>query len=116
MQNISDINPASICGNNYLNPVDPALCALPGIGLHLNTVALNLSDMPLTINHPLLSEQTSPATVIPGSETVLYGSEVFTHVDNYSSQKTMPNADKSGQQIHKKKRLINICLSHSLFI
>ncbi|KAL5683257.1 hypothetical protein ACJX0J_009642, partial [Zea mays] len=104
MQNISDINPASICGNNYLNPVDPALCALPGIGLHLNTVALNLSDMPLTINHPLLSEQTSPATVIPGSETVLYGSEVFTHVDNYSSQKTMPNADKSGQQIHKKKR------------
>lgn len=92
--------------------MDPAIC-LPGIGLHLNT-ALNLSNMPLTINPPLLPEQTSPATVISGSETALYGSEASTHVNDYSSQKTMPNADKSDQKSHKKKRLVNICLSYSL--
>ena len=110
MQNISNIHHASTCGNNYLKPVKP------GIGLHLNTVALNLSNMPLTINPPLLPEQTSPATVISGSETALCGSEVCTHVDDYSSQKTMPNADKSDQQSHKKRRLVNICLSCSLYL
>ncbi|EER93767.2 hypothetical protein BDA96_01G168000 [Sorghum bicolor] len=97
VQNNSNIHHASTCGNNYLKPVKP------GIGLHLNTLPLNLSNMPLTINPPLLPEQTSPATVISSSETALYGSEVCTHVDDYS-QKTMTNADKSDQQSHKKRR------------
>lgn len=100
MQNISNIHNASVCGNNYLKPV------LPGC-LHLNPVALNLSNMPLTISPPPLPGHTSPATVISGSE-------VCTHVDDYSSQTTMPNADKSDQQSHKKRRLVNICLFHSL--
>lgn len=107
MKNISNIHHSSICGNSYLNPVDPAMCALPGIGLHLNTVASNSSNMPLTIDPPLLPEQTSPATIISGSD-------VCTPVDDHSSKKTTRNIDVYGQEIHKKKRLVNMPLTLSL--
>ncbi|CAD6205912.1 unnamed protein product [Miscanthus lutarioriparius] len=79
VQNISNIHHANTCGNNYLKPVKP------GIGLHLNTVALNLSNMPLTINPPLLPEQTSPATVISGSETAFMAVSRYLFVQGFKT-------------------------------
>ncbi|WVZ59897.1 hypothetical protein U9M48_009984 [Paspalum notatum var. saurae] len=105
MQSISNLHHASICGDNSVNTVRPSACALPGIGLHLNAVASNSSNMPLTINHPLPPEHTSPATVISGSETALCGNEAYTRIpDDYSSQKILSIADVSDQKTHKKRR------------
>ena len=82
--------------------------ALPGIGLHLNSVVSNASNnMPFTSNPPLPPEHNSPPTIVSCSETGLYSSEVNTVIhDDHSSQKTMPSADESCQESYKKKRLV----------
>ncbi|KAJ1294439.1 hypothetical protein BS78_01G146700 [Paspalum vaginatum] len=107
MQSISNLHHASICGDDSLNTVSPPACALPGIGLPLNAVASNSSNMPLTINPPLPPEHTSPTTVISGSETALCGSEAYTRIhDDHSSEKILRIADVSNQKGHKKRRTL----------
>nr|TKV92365.1 hypothetical protein SEVIR_9G159400v2 [Setaria viridis] len=106
VQSGSNPHLANICGDNYLKPAGSPVYALPGIGLHLNAVASNSSNnMPFTINPPLQPEHNSPTTIVSCSETGLYSSEVYTRIhDDHSSQKTMPNANESCQESHKKKR------------
>lgn len=98
---------ANICGDNYLKPVGSPVYAFPGIGLHLNAVALNSSNnTTFTINPLLPPEHNSPRTIVSCSETGFYSSEVHSIHDDHSSQKIMPNADESCQEGQKKKRLV----------
>ncbi|CAL4926336.1 unnamed protein product [Urochloa decumbens] len=99
VQSGSNLHHANICGDNYLKPVGSPVYALSGIGLHLNAVASNSSNnMPFTINPPLPPEHNSPTTIVSCSE-------LYTRIhDDHSSQKTMPNADESFQESHKKRR------------
>lgn len=115
VQGGSNLHHENMCGENYLKPAQSPVCALPGIGLHLNSVASNSSNnMPFTINPPLPPEPISPTTIVSCSETGLYSSEAYTHIlDDHSSQKTVPNDDDSCQESQKKKRLV--CYA-SLFI
>ncbi|XP_062209361.1 CRC domain-containing protein TSO1-like [Phragmites australis] len=106
VQSALNLHHARIGGDANLIPAGSPALALPGIGLHLNAVASIPKDI-MPYDNPLLPpKHNSPMkSVVSGHELVPYSSEVDVHNQNdHSSQKTMPKADESGQEIHKKKR------------
>ncbi|KAL6894621.1 hypothetical protein ACP4OV_008719 [Aristida adscensionis] len=118
---ISNLHHASTYGENYLKPAGSSACALPGIGLHLNSIPSISKDimpcdnetsggpsnnMPFTVDHQLQPNQNCPMkSVVSGNELVSFSSAVDCLIQlNQSTLKPVPTVNKSGLGSQKKKK------------